>query len=201
MVRAATPLRPRLGGGGGGGGALCFDATTNLGSWGNHSPQSEANIQASMVRGKWRIAFLATPDIAAGEELQYSILLKWRRQDERQSEEEEEEEEFDVQGGGISLIFMSTVLLYILINYRIQTNEQQPLNTKHHYLGSNKGTRGDSKGNHGATHSRQRWQEHGPFVCKGNSEQESWYTGPVTQNFVVLTPAATGRQMNATSKH
>ena len=75
-------------GGGGGGGALCFDATTNLGSWGryiNHSPQSEANIQASMVRGKWRIAFLATPHIAAGEELQYSILLsktrgsQWKR--------------------------------------------------------------------------------------------------------------------------
>lgn len=65
-----------------GGKRLCLDATVNLNSWGryiNHAPQKEANIkmhQPLWIRDKWRVAFLATKDITAGEELTYDYGLE-----------------------------------------------------------------------------------------------------------------------------
>lgn len=60
-----------------GGKKLCIDATVNLNSWGryiNHAPQREANVKQYrplLIRDKWRVAFLATRDIHAGEELSF----------------------------------------------------------------------------------------------------------------------------------
>ena len=60
-----------------GGKCICLDATVNLDSFGryiNHSHQSTANLKMFpplLVRGKWRVAFLACRKIVAGEELSY----------------------------------------------------------------------------------------------------------------------------------
>jgi len=73
-----------------GGKKLCLDATVNLNSWGryiNHTPRRWANVKMFrplMIRKKWRVAFLATRDIAAGEELGYdygqeTALPNWMR--------------------------------------------------------------------------------------------------------------------------
>lgn len=60
-----------------GGKWICLDATVNLNSWAryiNHARPSEANLKPFkplMVGGKWRVAFLASRDIKAGDELCY----------------------------------------------------------------------------------------------------------------------------------
>lgn len=56
---------------------LCFDATWRFDGIGrliNHAPSKLANckpVQPLFVRGKYRIAFLTTRDVALGEELVY----------------------------------------------------------------------------------------------------------------------------------
>ena len=58
-----------------GGRKICLDATVNLNSWGrylNHGRRSEENIKMFkplLIRGKWRVGFLALRDIKQGEEL------------------------------------------------------------------------------------------------------------------------------------
>ena len=56
---------------------MCLDATISLTSFGryiNHIPSKKANVKMHpplFVRGKWRVAFLATQDISVGSELGY----------------------------------------------------------------------------------------------------------------------------------
>lgn len=56
-----------------GGKVICLDATANNECWGryiNHSRRPNLKMfKPLMVRGKWRVAFLATRDIDVGEEL------------------------------------------------------------------------------------------------------------------------------------
>jgi hypothetical protein len=56
---------------------MCLDATIATSTFGryiNHTSRDKANIKPHcplFVRGKWRVAFLATRDISIGEELRY----------------------------------------------------------------------------------------------------------------------------------
>jgi len=60
-----------------GGKRICLDATIAISSFGryiNHVARKKANVKLHpplWVRGKWRVAFLATKDINIGEELGY----------------------------------------------------------------------------------------------------------------------------------
>ena len=55
-------------------GWVCLDATRHLGTLGrlmNHAPKTSATVKpfkALIVNGKWKVAFLATCDIAVGEQ-------------------------------------------------------------------------------------------------------------------------------------
>ena len=56
-------------------GWLCLDATRNINCWGryiNHSATPNLKMwRPMMIRGKWRVGFLALRDIQKGEELTY----------------------------------------------------------------------------------------------------------------------------------